>query len=330
MTDQTTFETARALLWRHGLPEDVIDGALALHAQELAAVQRRDAAVWGVDTDAGKHRLSAADLIDPTRGECTPPAVQVPAADRAAQPIFVVMLGEFPVAVTATLEDAQRHALDGETKFQTPGRYEHRWDDSQRPGEVWRLLGRRVAPGRRFSETGRTVHVLPADAVLAVLPAPTDQAAVLRWAADQLDAGMERFFAEWPNETRNSPYALGQKDAAAELRRLADETPAAETQRTPCSVPECDADGTGEPCTRHEREDAHTEGDHELCDDDCSAAEAQPPGGYTARACRHCWTGIHWTSGEWVHADGPRGHAPEPPSLPAEPAAGARQDGAES
>ncbi len=33
-------ETAHALSWRHGLPEDVIDGALCLHAQELVAVQR--------------------------------------------------------------------------------------------------------------------------------------------------------------------------------------------------------------------------------------------------------------------------------------------------
>ncbi|NUP33010.1 MAG: hypothetical protein HOU01_14985, partial [Streptomycetaceae bacterium] len=47
MTDQP--ETARHLLDRYGLPEDVIDGVLCLHAQELAAVQRRDAAVWGVD-----------------------------------------------------------------------------------------------------------------------------------------------------------------------------------------------------------------------------------------------------------------------------------------
>ncbi|MFF7335410.1 ParB N-terminal domain-containing protein [Streptomyces sp. NPDC008150] len=37
MTDPT--ETARALLYRYGLPEDVIDGALCLHAQELAAGQ---------------------------------------------------------------------------------------------------------------------------------------------------------------------------------------------------------------------------------------------------------------------------------------------------
>ncbi|KOX32837.1 hypothetical protein ADL07_11795 [Streptomyces sp. NRRL F-4707] len=81
MTNQTT-ETARALLYRHGLPEDVIDGALCLHAQELAAVQRRDAAVWGVDTAAGKHVLATADLIDPARGAT--PVVPLPSADQAA------------------------------------------------------------------------------------------------------------------------------------------------------------------------------------------------------------------------------------------------------
>jgi delta 1-pyrroline-5-carboxylate dehydrogenase len=62
-----------------------------------------------------------------------------------------------------------------------------------------------------------------ADAAMSVLPAPTDRAAVLREAADRLDAGMEQFFTEWPDEPRNSPYALGQKDAATELRRMADE-----------------------------------------------------------------------------------------------------------
>lgn len=51
------------------------------------------------------------------------------------------------------------------------------------------------------------------------------RAAVLREAADALDAGMERFFGEWPDEPRNSPYALGQRDAANELRRMADEGP---------------------------------------------------------------------------------------------------------
>jgi hypothetical protein len=76
-------ESARGLLYRHGLPEDIVDGALCLHAQELAAVQRRDAAVWGVDTAAGKRILAAADLIDPTRA---PAAGSAPATDRAAVP----------------------------------------------------------------------------------------------------------------------------------------------------------------------------------------------------------------------------------------------------
>lgn len=43
-------------------------------------------------------------------------------------------------------------------------------------------------------------------------------------------------------------------------------------QRTPCSIPECDVDGTGEPCSRHEREDSHVEGNHELCGTECAAA----------------------------------------------------------
>lgn len=72
-----TPETARALLYRHGLPEDVIDGVLALHAQELVAVQRE--ALTKTD-DPVFYESEAGwliDLIDPT----TAPA---PAADRAA------------------------------------------------------------------------------------------------------------------------------------------------------------------------------------------------------------------------------------------------------
>lgn len=70
------------------------------------------------------------------------------------------------------------------------------------------------------------------DAVLATLPS-----AALRSAADRLDADMERFFAEWPDEPRNSPYALGRKDAVTELRRWANEAsgvqqPAANTPDT--------------------------------------------------------------------------------------------------
>ncbi|WP_242594542.1 hypothetical protein [Streptomyces sp. GB4-14] len=67
----------------------------------------------------------------------------------------------------------------------------------------------------------------------------------------------------------------GQQFAALLREQQGLPAPAAETRpaRTPCSVPECDADGTGEPCTRHEREDSHAEGDHELCGPECAIAE---------------------------------------------------------
>jgi hypothetical protein len=67
------------------------------------------------------------------------------------------------------------------------------------------------------------LEVMYGGAFDSLKPATVGQAAVLRGAADWLDADMERFFAEWPDEPRNSPYALGRKDAAGELRRMADE-----------------------------------------------------------------------------------------------------------
>ncbi|MFJ7176450.1 hypothetical protein ACIQXA_08580 [Streptomyces massasporeus] len=95
MTDQT--ETARALLWRHGLPEDVIDGALCLHAQELAAAIReetRQLKAHGVlEPDKYRPCRDAANQIDPTRKEddvdpeeAAPaaPAAQAPATDQTA------------------------------------------------------------------------------------------------------------------------------------------------------------------------------------------------------------------------------------------------------
>ncbi|MEF9521335.1 hypothetical protein [Streptomyces sp. RB13] len=66
-------ETARALLYRHGLPEDVIDGALCLHAQELAAEIREETRrlkEHGV-LEPWKYRpcRDAANQIDPSRSE---------------------------------------------------------------------------------------------------------------------------------------------------------------------------------------------------------------------------------------------------------------------
>ncbi|MFE0472578.1 hypothetical protein ACFW2V_13285 [Streptomyces sp. NPDC058947] len=67
--------TARHLLHRYGVPEDVIDGALCLHAQELAAIQRKahdtmrpyshGGQPCKPEWDCGSRRLI--DLIDPTR-----------------------------------------------------------------------------------------------------------------------------------------------------------------------------------------------------------------------------------------------------------------------
>jgi hypothetical protein len=80
VTIDPTPETARALLYRHGLPEDIIDGALCLHAQELAALQRLR--MDELDLAGQKARIVGriVDLIDPTK---TAAAVPAPATDRA-------------------------------------------------------------------------------------------------------------------------------------------------------------------------------------------------------------------------------------------------------
>src|SRR5690606_39739150 len=79
-----TNETARALLHRHGLPEDIIDGALCLHAQELAAVQRLR--MEELDLTGQKARIVGriVDLIDPARTPAAAPAVVEPAAGQTA------------------------------------------------------------------------------------------------------------------------------------------------------------------------------------------------------------------------------------------------------
>ncbi|MEV6504833.1 hypothetical protein AB0M61_01760 [Streptomyces sp. NPDC051642] len=68
MTTDPQPETALALLYRHGLPEDVIDGALSLHAQELAARQRTEMRAPGRSYDASRWNRCVdmtADLITP-------------------------------------------------------------------------------------------------------------------------------------------------------------------------------------------------------------------------------------------------------------------------
>ena len=95
-------ESARALLWRHGLLEDVIDGALCLHAQELAAWQRNAHDTTRPYFHSGLpcqpeydcHVRKVIDTIDPTRAdvpEADPESAAVPPAqerrDRYAQAV---------------------------------------------------------------------------------------------------------------------------------------------------------------------------------------------------------------------------------------------------
>lgn len=68
-------ETARALLHRYGLPEDIIDGALCLHAQELAALQRLRMDELDLTGQRARVVGRIVDLIDPTR---TPDALHWP------------------------------------------------------------------------------------------------------------------------------------------------------------------------------------------------------------------------------------------------------------
>jgi hypothetical protein len=65
--------------------------------------------------------------------------------------------------------------------------------------------------------------VIEADtpAVLPVSAGQADRAAVLEEAGASLDAHLEGFFREYPEERQNSPWVNGWKDATAELRRMA-------------------------------------------------------------------------------------------------------------
>lgn len=107
-------ESARDLLWRHGLPEDVIDGALALFAQELAGkIRTTDLPDWFTDVDLFENGTGwAADLIDPTHPE-QPAAVAVPppaprADDQAA---LRDRIAERPERYAVAIHDAMESDL---------------------------------------------------------------------------------------------------------------------------------------------------------------------------------------------------------------------------
>lgn len=57
--------TAREMLEEHGIPEDVIDGILCIHAHELAEEIRTEADTWEAWPEKTVAMHVAANFIDP-------------------------------------------------------------------------------------------------------------------------------------------------------------------------------------------------------------------------------------------------------------------------
>jgi hypothetical protein len=216
-------ESARALLYRHGVPEDVVDGVLCLHAQELAAAIRSHPGAIPyrpqLDEDGGfwwdtRDRDAAADLIDPTR---------------VSSAVSVVP----PATNQTALRDSIRRAVCEAEGFA--------WDsDMLEPDEYGDV----------------------ADAVLAVLPAPVDQAAVLREAAN-IVRSMDSDYALQEAAEHLDGLAVEadeEREAQAHLDQLAEELAAAiascpgyEMNPNPCR---CPCEGCKHHCGAHDPQPA--------------------------------------------------------------------------
>lgn len=95
-----------------------------------------------------------------------------------------------------------------------------------------------------------------------------DAAALLRRMADEQPAPLDpaairvvalREAADWFEQDGRMVQRFFGHQVAAVLRRLAGEQPTNSEAPTPCSEVPCNHDGTGEPCSRHEREADWTE-----------------------------------------------------------------------
>lgn len=159
-------------------------------------------------------------------------------------PIWVVWREDQPAHGYFATEDIAKRATIDYWEEDEPVCPDYSW---RRDGPRWELV-----VGGEHGGVYASRHLVygGAPAAVSVVPPATNQAGLLRWAADQLDADMERFFTEWPNEPRNSPYALGRKDAAAELRRLAAEAPHTETPDELCGRTKSVCDTEYPPCGR--------------------------------------------------------------------------------
>jgi hypothetical protein len=280
-------ETARELLHRHGLPEDIIDGALCLHAQELAALQRLR--MDELDLTGQKARIVGriVDLIDPTRTPAAVSAAVAPPTNRTA-------LRE---VVADTLAK-----VDG-----------------------WVF-----APGFKAESPTYRSFLRQADAVLAVLPPTTDRAAALREAADALGCmDYDTDSNDYGYDTYRDAWNGGVMDAADRLRRMADETA---TQTPDVDLPTLAAalDGLHTLIATSSRDWQTYRVDAwlwaVLCGWDCEQTEHDDTcvhGALEETAAMHGWD-------EATVAKARRYRAAVRAVTETLPAAGARQDGAES
>ncbi|OQQ13022.1 hypothetical protein B0675_40095 [Streptomyces sp. M41(2017)] len=206
-------ETAHALLWRHGLPEDIIDGALILHAQELAAVQR--AAVAQTD-DPVFYEGEAGwliNLIEPSAAEearlhdpAVPSVVSPPA--NPTDPAEPCVCGDLSETGIFHRSDGPCYVVDAQHRTaalaiaHTEG---PQWADGER------------LEGKPLWQT----YLRHAAAVLAVLPGTdpaTTRADALNEGADAIDAATRQAKADGvlePDKYRPC------RDASAQLRAMA-------------------------------------------------------------------------------------------------------------
>jgi hypothetical protein len=231
-------ESARSLLYRHGLPEDIVDGALCLHAQELAAVQRLR--MDELDLAGQKARIVGriVDLIDPTKTAAAGPA---PATDQAARRdrYAQALLGPDAAGTLDAAADEMLNAVLAVADAEQAGLHARIAELESSCRDVDRLRRDWVEMRDRAEALDVRVQAL----TTAVLPASTGRADVLREAADRLDTMLAQLFPAWPTEPKHSPGVRSWREATAELRRMADETPQPET------VHGCPPDGSGlTPC----------------------------------------------------------------------------------
>ena len=98
--------------------------------------------------------------------------------------------------------------------------------------------------------------------------------AVLRQAAADFDARAE--YILYAVEERAAFVAKACRAEAATWREAAGRLRFLAAEPNTCGPPPDSCDPGGEPCARHEREESHADGEHELCGDECAEKDRSP------------------------------------------------------